>query len=260
MSSISLTGFVSKPEKNGQLQKDDKGYYNVNLGGFNIFNHKGEFYRVKNLNAILNNTNSVFYKRLTGGYLNGEAEHPIMTPGMSNSEFYYRNLAIRLENTSHHIRNDLEVIELNEKNNIPEAGKPVRIRGWIKPSGKHGAALQSFLDNPEQNAAFSIRCITTPPKNIGGYIVKDVIEIITWDWVDLPGIFAANKWSTIAKEAYGTFNMDIDVNEIIIDQFSASNVVACENEDVRNTHKHIMEYIQTESQMKDLNKNPLFNW
>lgn len=242
--------------KVGNLQKDDKGYYLVNLGGFNIFNRKNEFYRVTDMNKILNNKDSVFYKRLHEGYLIGEAEHPSMQPGMSNIDFYYRNLRLDLTNSAFHVRPDIETRPLNIPVKVPGAGQPVRVMGWIKPSGKHGAALQSMLDNPEQNVAFSIRCITANPKNIGGFIVKDVIEIITWDWVDIPGIFEANKWSTIAKESYG--DLEINLEELIISTDVVNTIVSHERDDVMKLNNEIITKIyQTD---KKLNVNRLKNW
>lgn len=267
--SISLNNIVTKPaEGNGQLEKDDKGYYKVNLGGFNVFNLHNEFYRVKDLNAILNNKSSVFYKRLHQGYLAGEAEHPKKKPGMTPAEFYYRNLQISLENTSHHVRSDLEVIELDTPCNVPGAGKPVRIQGWIKPAGKHAQALQSFLDNPEMNTAFSIRAVTTPPQTIGGYVVKDVIEIITWDWVDIPGIFAANKWSTIAKENFNIatenyvrenyVGIDVSIEDILVTQDDISTCVAFEDANVKAMNDHIIEYVTKAEKRKQM--NALYKW
>lgn len=266
---ISLNNVVTKPSVgNGYLEKDNNGYYKVNLGGFNIFNLHNEFYRVADLNKILNNPSTVFYKRLHGGYLNGEAEHPKMVPGMNQSQYYLRNLRIALENTSHHIRPEIEVVPLNTPCNVPGAGKPVRLLGWIKPSGKHGQALQSFLDNPHQNTAFSIRAITTPPATIGGYIVKDVVEIITWDWVDIPGIFAANKWSTIAKENYDValesyikenyYDIDVNVEDILFPQEDFITNLACEDAHVQELNRSVLNYVK--HNMNQDNRNVLYKW
>lgn len=255
--SLSINNIISTESASATntLERDENGYYKINLGGFNIFNHKNEFYRVKDLNALLNNKNSVFYKRLHNGYLLGEAEHPKMKPGMTSSEYYFRNLTIQLDNTSHHIRPEIELRDINEPVKIPGAGRPVRVLGWIKPSGKHGAALQSMLDNPHQNVAFSIRAITTPPTNIGGYVVKDVIEIITWDWVDVPGITAANKWSTIAKESYD-YGHDVLIEDIIVD--AKSNTTISTESDIQALHKDIINKVQFENKIS--NVNPILGW
>lgn len=266
---ISLNNVVTKPSiGNGYLEKDNNGYYKVNLGGFNVFNLHNEFYRVKDLNALINDPKKVFYKRLHGGYLNGEAEHPKMTPGMNPNHYYLRNLRIALENTSHHIRSDLEIVSLNTPCNVPGAGKPVRVLGWIKPSGKHGQALQSFLDNPHQNTAFSIRAITTPPVTIGGYVVKDVVEIITWDWVDIPGIFQANKWSTIAKENYDIAlesylkenysDVDIRVEEILYPEEDFITSLSFEDAHVQELNRSILNTIK--NNMVENKKDVLYKW
>lgn len=208
---ITLTSIVSPTIKNGQLEKDDKGYYLVNLGGFNIFNRHNEFYRVNDIDKLLKDERggaNLFLIRMKEGYLTGEAGHPVYKAGMSPADWFSRNVRLDVTNVSHHIR-DVFVERLNEAPIIPGSGPAYRIKGWVKPSGKHGAALQSVLDNPDMNVAFSIRCLTKDT-TVNGYKVRDVKEIITWDWVDVPGISKANKWSTIAHET-------INYGEVFID-------------------------------------------
>ena len=255
MSQISLSAYLSKPDESlGQLQRDEKGYYLVNLGVLNGFNERGEFYRVRDINALLKG-DSVFSKRLEGGYLTGEANHPDKTSNMSDQDYYYRSLQIRVENTSHHIR-AIELKEIPGEKSIPGAGPTVRVMGWIAPSGTHGEALRSFLDNPEQNAAFSIRCVTSKPIQENGYIVKDILEMITWDWVDIPGIKKANKWSSIAKE--NMFN-DIDIDLDSIEMDNKFKLLSKENSDIIVSHEAIKKSLNRHNNILN-NNDVLFNW
>lgn len=257
MSHISLSAYLTKPDINqGQLERDEKGYYLVNLGVLNGFNEQGVFYRVRDINALFNN-DSIFKKRLEGGYLTGEANHPEQTSNMSDQDYYYRSLQIRVENTSHHIRS-IELKELPAEKTIPGAGPSMRVLGWIAPSGTHGAALKSFLDNPEQNAAFSIRCVTTKPTQLNGYVVKDILQIITWDWVDIPGISKANKWSTIAKENGLLFkDVDVDIEQIELD--NKFQILSKENSDIVISHETIKKSFNKHSSVLNTH-DVLFNW
>lgn len=256
---INVNNMIAKPDTTKQLEMDKDGYYKICLGGFNIFNSHNIFYRVKDVNGLLNKKDSVFYRRLHTGYLNGEANHPKQEPGMSNMQFYYRNLQISMDMISHHIRPELELIPVNKPANVIGAGESVKILGWIKPVGAFGNSLKASLDNPNQNVAFSIRCITSPVINVNGYMVKDVLEVITWDWVDEPGIKNANKWSTISNESY--LGVSVDVEDLIIyseNNFDTNLVVSTEAEDIKEINQSVISKVKAMETAKS--ENILFKW
>lgn len=258
MGYISLSAYLSKPDESmGSLQRDEKGYYLVNLGVLNGFNEHGVFYRVRDINALFKNPNSCFSKRLEGGYLTGEANHPDKTANMSDQDYYYRSLQIRVENTSHHIR-AIELKEIPAEKQVPGAGPTMRVMGWVAPTGTHGEALRSFLDNPEQNAAFSIRCVTAKPVQENGFVIKDILEIITWDWVDIPGIKKANKWSTISKESIDYFK-DVDIDLDKVEEDSKFLVLSKENNDIMSSHEAIKKSLTRHNSVSSHN-DILFNW
>ena len=238
--------------------KDSDGYYTVNLGGINVFNTRKEFYRHQNPDQLFSDPqggNNLFYKRLTSGYLIGEANHPSYTKGMSNLDWYSRNIKLAIENAAFHIK-EIILNPISGVAPIPDSGRPVRVLGKIKPSGKHGAGLESMLQNPNQNVAFSVRCITDN-KVINGYVVKDVISIITYDWVDAPGIPECNKWSTIARE-------DNDLTLIKLDdllnnkEFVKEAELALENDDEKQFHRDLVKKIKTITRHN--NKSFLDRW
>lgn len=178
------------PEK--VLEKDDNGYYKVILGALNCRNSSGEFYVAEGVKELMQDPSSLIYKRLQSGYLVGEMGHPQFQPGMTKADYIMRMFRIAQDNTSHHIKS----VEFQ-----PGQNGMVKMLGWVKPAGPKGDLLKESLDNPDRNTAFSIRSIT------GDYVekgqtIKKILQIITWDWVELPGIQTANAWDTMSTESY----------------------------------------------------------
>lgn len=256
---------VDIPEiaKASTLEKDEDGYYTVNLGGFNIFNESGQYYRHKDPIKLISdprNGENLFYKRLTGGYLIGEFDHPREEPNMSALDYYIRNLRLAQECAAFHIK-EVNLVNLKETPKIPDSGPAVRVIGKIKPSGQYGAGLQSMLDNPSQNVAFSIRAVTKESR-MGNTTIRDVVDIITWDFVNVPGIRAANKWSTIAKESYQDLCV-IPLTQLLTDkEFNKHVEIAVEDsKDLIAFHRDLVKRVD---KMKFSSygeiSNPFKNW
>lgn len=185
--------YVKTGAQNKQVVKDGE-YYLVNLGGFNCYNRSGAFYLADGVKDLVMNKSGAFHRRMSEGYLKGEAGHPAYVPGMSTLEFYERNLQIDLARVSHIIR-DVEFHDT--KTPSGRGGNVIQVKGWVRPAGGSlGDALRADLEDPETNVAFSIRCFTKD-ENIGGVTIKKVLQIVTWDWVTEPGIKTANKFDTI---------------------------------------------------------------
>lgn len=236
---------VKSHNDNKVLEKDDHGYYKVCLGGLNTYNSAGAYYIADGVKELVSNPGSLVYRRLKSGYLNGEMGHPPFLPGMSKSDFILRNMKIDQSNISHHIK-ELEFVPDNK-------GSLIRIMGWVKPSGPHGELLRQALDNPDQNVAFSIRSFTDDTIQ-GGRTIKQIREIITWDWVVEPGIKEANSWDTLAMESIESLQITLaDIKKIEKD-VAVSTFMSNEANDIMSTISRIGNIVKLNS-----NSNDLFN-
>lgn len=222
---IIITTIKSKYD-NRTLKPDDDGYYSVILGAVNAFNSAGEFYDADGVAELITSDSSRLYQSLKYGALKGEIGHPSLEPGMSKQAFYARNMKIKLHLTSHHIK-ELRIIETHRPSGVPGKGNYVIIKGKVKPSGPYGDALKKALDNPEENVSFSIRCFTINTY-VNGVTIRKISQIITWDWVNEPGIDDASKWKTLGIEELAIDTRDIC--SINMDELSdGDNISDCFN-------------------------------
>jgi hypothetical protein len=119
-----------------------------------------------------------------------------MVPGMTTEQFVNRIFSIYEANICCHFREvTLDFDRVKDAN-----GKPViAIIAWVKPSGPMGPALEKSLENPAENVCFSIRAFTDDYRD--GLTVKRVLRtIVTWDYVNEPGIAVAEKFKAPALE------------------------------------------------------------
>lgn len=182
--------------KKGILKCDADGYYpGLVLGALNHFNSQGKYYPLGPAKALFE-TSSPFMRRVHSGNLRGECGHPRRGNSASERDFILRLNDIYEPNVSHHIRK----VWL-EEGTQDEQGRPiVLILGDVKPAGPRGPALKAALDNPSEDVCFSIRCFTSDYP-VGGTWYKAIREIVTWDWVNEPGISAAHKWRAPTLES-----------------------------------------------------------
>jgi len=181
------------------IMKNDNGYREIILGGFNIHNATGDFYPMTQELTKIFDSSSHFMRRVNNGQLKGERDHPKMTPGMSERDLMRRAIEVYMDNVSHHIRK----VRLDASGAmLDKFGKPaIAVIGEVAPSGPHAAELERSFDNQSENTAFSIRSFTKDSV-IGGTRYRAVQEIVTWDWVIEPGISNATKYATPATESY----------------------------------------------------------
>lgn len=186
--------------KKGKLKCDPDGYYDVILGGFNTYNSAGAFYTWASAKGHFDKSSN-FQRRIQSSALYGEYGHPSMQPGMSKHDWLVRVMTINPDSKSHHIR-ELIVDDTVFKN---KNGQPmVTIFGRIKPAGPRAQALGDSLDNEHENTAFSIRSITDDYFDpYSKTTIKNMREIITYDYVDEPGIAQATKYNHPALENRG---------------------------------------------------------
>ena len=208
---------------NNQLTQDKDGYFLINLGGVNIHNNKNGFYRLKDPSLLLgegdlkDNPFRMFLGMLKNGYVLGEHDHPKFEPTMNIMTYMERFKSIPRNRASHTIKYPLILKPLDEETKVPGAGQPTRIMGWVKPIlGPFGESLRNQLLDPAVNVAFSIRSITKPAGKSDGVEILDLVDIITFDWVNSPGIAAANKFSTLRGESGS--DIAIDIPDEILEQ------------------------------------------
>jgi hypothetical protein len=204
VATFTCTALVGTTKK-GILKPDADGYYEVTLGAFNFYNSSGQFYPFAAAKGMFED-NSILMRRIKGGNLRGEAGHPKFAPGMSKRDYIARIMDIDEKNVAFHIREiriDDSAVKDKHGNSV------IAVVAWIKPSGSsNGLALKASLDNPHENTCFSIRSITDDSIVDGRYL-KEVRYIVTWDWVNEPGISVANKYQFPGLESIQDVRFDV---------------------------------------------------
>lgn len=179
----------------GAVKADPDGYYELVVGAFDTKNSAGDWYDFHSAKAHFDGA-SDFVRRVQSGALYGEAGHPVMTPGMSKNDWILRILTIDPKNISHHIK-DLTLDDTRFKN--PDGTPMVAVYARIKPMIEK---LALSLENPHDNTAFSIRCLTMnhfdPAR---GCTTRSLSKPVTYDWVPEPGIAIATKYNAPGLEA-----------------------------------------------------------
>ena len=182
--------------KTGKIKADSDGYYEVVLGALDFFNSAGAFYAYEPAKVLFEESSNLM-RRVSNGALRGEYGHPKFTPGMTNRDFLMRILEINEQSVSHHIK-DVWI----DSNSVydRDGRKCVAIMGRVKPCGPFGVQLAEQLENPNENVCFSIRSLTEDIADSTGTTIKTLREIVTWDYVNEPGISVANKFSAPSLE------------------------------------------------------------
>jgi len=199
MSEIMKLTVIKSAVGNKIVNPDSAGYYKVTLGAFNVRNSSGDVYMFAGIPELLKDKTSVFNRRLLAGRLRAEAEHPGREPGMTDEQFIMRNFKILTTQSCAHIK-EITIKETNSSENIPGVGNIVLVEGLVRPSGQYGVGLKSSLDNPDEDTCFSVRSITQDTPN-GLHVIKRVRHLITWDWINEPGIKYASKLGKPAVES-----------------------------------------------------------
>ena len=144
--------------KKGIITPNADGYYDLVIGGLNMYNSAGMKYTaVKDVLDLFQNKSSSFRRKIERGALRGEVGHPKFLPGMSKDQFIDRIMTIDEKNVCCHFSE----IYLDFDSFKNEDGSPIiTIKGLVKPSGAQGAFLKEQLENPKENVCFSIRSFT----------------------------------------------------------------------------------------------------
>jgi len=203
-------------DKEGILKPDSDGYYEMCIGGLNVNNSMGEYYTLEGAKDLFTSS-SMLMKRISGGYLKGELGHPKKLPGMSMDEYITRVHQIEETNTVCHFKEIWLDLEYGSKN--PSANNPVMvaIMAKLKPAGAKPEVLQRALESSSENVAFSVRGLTDDYyKN--GKTIRVLRNIITFDYVEAPGIAHANKFESPSLESLS----DVMLTESAMSKVKAS--------------------------------------
>lgn len=249
------TIFTSKNKK-GILTPDSDGYYTVILGALNTYNSAGEYYTAAGALQLFENSSHLM-RRINNGALYSELGHPKKVPGMSMEEFYHRILTIDETNVCGHISEI--TLDFNYGKNNPELNNPdmIAIIGKVKPAGSKANSLQLALENPKQNAAFSIRGLTEN-KYKNGRVERTLTNIITWDHVIEPGINIACKAHAPGLESISQESITItEVTDTIIDKnilkkVLTDNVTHVSTEDSRILYRDILKSVERSGKINRL--------
>ncbi len=194
--SLSCTALLGT-NKAGTLKCDADGYYTVVLGALDVYNSGGAYYPEASARHLFQQSSSLM-RRIASGNLRGEYGHPRMEPGMSMDDFVNRVRDIYEPNVCMHIRK--VTVDYSTYRNAQ--GQPViTIIGEIRPSGPRGPALKEQLDNRFEDVCFSIRSLTNDDFR-GGRHNKHLKLIVTWDYVNEPGLAQAHKWNAPGLESH----------------------------------------------------------
>ncbi len=188
--------------KEGVAKPDENGYYELILGGLNMFNSAGEYYVLEGAKSLFESS-SALMRRISTGNLKGEVGHPKPLPGMTKDEYMARIMRIEETNICCHISDVWLDENFGKKNPRYNNPKMVAVIGKVKPAGVRGEALKEALENKMENVCFSVRAVTEDyyVKGINNRVLR---AIFTWDWVNEPGIFTATKYASPATEARST--------------------------------------------------------
>lgn len=195
--SLSCTALLGT-NKAGTLKCDDDGYYTVILGALDVYNTSGAFYPEASARHLFERSSSLA-RRIASGNLRGEYGHPRKLPGMELEDFVNRVRDIYEPNVCMHIRK--VTVDYTSFRN-PQGQPIITIVGEIKPSGPMGPALKEQLENRHEDVCFSIRSMTHDTLSMTGRLTKNLKLIVTWDYVNEPGLANAHKWNAPGLESH----------------------------------------------------------
>jgi len=181
--------------KAGTLPVDSDGYFTIAVGGLNCFNSAGEYYRAERAKSLFQSS-SAFMRRIKDSCLKSEYGHPKRVPGMSDQEFLRRMMQIEETQVCGHFKEiwlDLGAVGQYGPDTIPVLAK-------VAPSGPFADALDRSLRNPKEDVCFSIRAFTEDQLR-SGVNQRDLVDVVTYDYVTEPGISIARKMKTSALES-----------------------------------------------------------
>jgi hypothetical protein len=185
--------------KTGNLKQDKDGYYECIVGALNMYNSAGQYY-VYDKSCELFQNSSQLMRRVKRGALRGEYGHPKRQISQSMDDFAHRVLSIHEEQVCcHHAELFLDFERVKDNNGSPV----IAIVSKVAPSGPFGHVLERSLKNPRENVCFSIRSFTDDFMD-RGVLKRTLKTVVTFDYVNEPGIAVAEKFKSPALEDLGS--------------------------------------------------------
>lgn len=237
--------------KQGVIKPDSEGYYELVLGGLDVFNHAGEFYTYEGAKDLFEQS-SPLMRRIKNGCLRGECGHPKRLPGQNIRDFASRIMAIEETNISHHIKEVYLDPSYGRKFNVKNNPNLIAIIGKVRPAGPMGPALQAALENKAEDVCFSIRAMTKDFYK-KGVTFRVLTQIFTWDWVNEPGISISTKWQSPSLESLeDQIVTRSSLISIINDKVGSDNVA------IENNHQIALETLQAYDRKLNSTDVPIF--
>jgi hypothetical protein len=223
---------LANSNKKGILTPDEEGYYTLIIGGLNAYNSNNQYYTLKGADELFKSSSSLM-RRIANGNLRGELGHPKQAQGMSLKDYISRLLVIEETNVCSHFKEVWLDVDYGKNNPEQKNDQLVAVLAKIKPSGAKASALESSLNNPNENVNFSVRSFTRDYV-VRGIMYREIAQIVCWDNVNEPGIAIANKWNSPSLESFSDINIELNMIEDIV-----SEVETVANEDCKQIAKEI---------------------
>lgn len=191
--------------KKGILKPDADGRYEVVMGAFNYQNNHKDFYPFDPVKSMFDKSGP-FMRRVEANALRGEYGHPKRDKSPSMPDFIRRVMEIRETQVCCYWNK----IQLNEQDQIAMNGqREIVVTGLVKPSGPFGSYLEDHLKDPNQNCCFSVRTLTNDVPGPQGGMIKTIKLLVTWDYVNEPGIALAHKYNSPSLESIDGYSFDL---------------------------------------------------
>lgn len=193
----------------GVPKPDADGYYDLPICALNARSRNECYYDTKSIYDQITMPQSPFNMMITQGHLYGENGHPDKDAPLERIEL------ITEANKSHHIRKVYCGEECND-GTIP-------VYALIKPVPPMGYILEASLQNKWENTAFSLRTLmkyTWDAVRKAQY--RTVLRLVTFDYVNTPGILQASKRYSPGLEtleAFTNYHKPLVERELTIDDF-----------------------------------------
>ena len=197
------------------MTPDSNGVYkNMPVMVLGKTSRNGKNYDVQSMVDAITNKNSVFYKKLIAGQLQGEYGHPFVI----DEKDLPRIAMVDPTKVSH-------VIHRVYCGQTTEKGHTI-VYADIQPFGPYGKYLDDSFKDPHINTAFSLRSLVAQTGTASdGSINQRVTALITIDAVDAPGYAEASK-VCVASEG-----VTIKIDNVNGNLKTLASVCGCESVD-----------------------------
>lgn len=203
---ITYQAAVLRAGKQGIIKPDAAGYYTQCIGGLDIENAAGIVYASSYAKSLFEESSSL-QRRVKDRALRGEMGHPRRGPEHASSEAWMHRLNDIYEPNICVYWSEVGLDENYGRNN-PYLNRPnmIGIMARYRPGGAHGHVLEKDLADPSANVSFSIRSFSLPRTTMGRKFY-DLQSIVTWDYVNEPGIAQAQKMLSATMESLSQENL-----------------------------------------------------